>query len=245
LIVEVEVHRARRSCRGFTLVELLVVVGMIAVLIGVLLPALARAREQSKAVSCASQLRQLYLAQMFYADDNGGRITPVLFEGINRTWHPLLAPYVTKVQDEQNFERTAQLFLCPSVDPGLFKPTASAYGMNSHVMLDNWRSRRDRKTNASEIILMGDKPMSTDDYLTSEDGHFLLRQESENKFWMRVWGHRSAGSYRHGGKQLANMVMLDGHVAALGRRDLRHESGHWFWGQHDLPTYDGTYCNCP
>lgn len=54
--------------RGFTLVELLVVIGIIAVLIAVLLPALSKAREQAKAAQCASNLRQLGLGMMLYCD---------------------------------------------------------------------------------------------------------------------------------------------------------------------------------
>ena len=57
---------------AFTLVELLVVVAIVALLIAILLPALGRAREQSNAVACMSNLRQLYLAfEMFAADHNG------------------------------------------------------------------------------------------------------------------------------------------------------------------------------
>ena len=53
--------------RGFTLIEILVVVAIIALLIAVLLPSLQRAREQSRRVTCGTNLRTCYQALMFYA----------------------------------------------------------------------------------------------------------------------------------------------------------------------------------
>ena len=63
-----------RRRRAFTLIELLVVIAVIAVLMGILMPALGKAREQGKRAACLSNLRQLLLSWSMYADANNDKI---------------------------------------------------------------------------------------------------------------------------------------------------------------------------
>src|SRR4051794_3760021 len=75
--------KSMRRRSAFTIVELLVVIGIIAVLLGLLLPALSRAQAAAKRVQCLSNLRQMATASVNYAANNHGSYPPAYYSSSN------------------------------------------------------------------------------------------------------------------------------------------------------------------
>ena len=118
----------RRSLKGFTLIELLVVIAIIAILAAILFPVFQKVRENARAASCESNLKQLSLAFSMYTNDSDG-VYPLAFSWDN--WNsPTSADWVTGVIP---YVKSYQVFACPD-DPdgnGPARPTTKAPWLNS------------------------------------------------------------------------------------------------------------------
>jgi len=116
-------RRTRPDALGFTLVELLVVIGIIALLISILMPALRKAREQANGVACSSNQRQLMQAFLMFAAEHQGRLPGNFTDYQNpdtdkRAWllnfqEPLTA--APKNGTLYRYLNTEKVYFCPSL----------------------------------------------------------------------------------------------------------------------------------
>ncbi len=234
----------RRTTAAFTLVELLVVVGIIAALMAILMPALSRAREGAKQTACLSNLRQLGLAFLMYASENKGRYPrhANCFFPQPEDWiyyqlsyrdpnQSVIAPYVGGF--------TFAKFRCPSDDPDvrlqiLDEPYRFSYTLNELCSCDPGGGRTviryETVHNASEKLLLVDEDMRSLDDGNWSPWYFDIGLE--NLLAIRH-DHTSPGNVAFGqnaarpdDEYRGNVACVDGHAEYVTRRWTR-DPIHW------------------
>lgn len=122
-----------RPIPGFTLIELVVVVGIIALLIAILVPALGAARECSRNAVCLTNLRQSYAACRSYADDNRG-YGPAIGEPYAAlpNWGLVVQRYAGEDgRDPNELFKSRSVLVCPSARQRYAAPMTRTYAMNA------------------------------------------------------------------------------------------------------------------
>lgn len=216
---------------AFTLVELLVVIGIIALLVSVLLPALARARESARAVKCLSNMRNLGLASMMYANENRGYLVQAgMAHGGAHA-----AEEVAWFNTLQQYYQNKLVARCPSdvsphwpegspVRPGTEQFRRTSYGINEFLDRDlcPWGGPY---VKLSQVR----RPAATIQFVEmAETGDFAAADHPHVDLWVGnipVKASAHLAIARHGGKLAswsgrANYTFLDGHAETLAFRDV-------------------------
>lgn len=183
---------------GFTLVELLVVLGIIVILLSILLPSIASARRQAETAVCSSNLKQIGEALLSYADEHDGWLFPseMGWDSKHVYTDPETHQMVHNVWTVKVFGTwNPPIMLCPSdLDP---VGGAHSYILNNHLAYWNvkYSTKPPGARSPSDIVLMGEKITTVDDYYMEYSEYDKVVEK-----------------YRHGLYVGSNYLMLDLHV---------------------------------